>query len=237
MAAKRRADELETSSAPRIRRESSKRAKLSPSAEVRSNSSEPSSCSVSEDSALRSSPPASDHVRDSSMSSLRSLDTESDSESSISTDSDSDSDISGSDEDEDEEIVTIGGPKKPQFFHPSSSDGMHDLKARIADLLPQLEAANSMLTSEAGQHSIEDVEDGEQHIEMNLGLGVLEHQDEEGGSEVGSEDDIDADDDQTDLPVCSGSVQDEQEGKEMKVMDKLKGRPSSGTRAGIQELG
>ena len=232
MAIKRRAEELEAT-APPLRRQPSKRTKLSPSADARSNSSEPSSCSVSEDSALQSSPPASAHARDSSMSSVQPGDDESDATSSIS--SDSDSDISDSDG---EEVVALGGPKKPQIFHPSSGDGMHDLKARIADLLPQLKAANSMLESGEGQHSIEDVEDGEQHIEMNLGLGVLEQQEDGSSSESSDDESNDEDDnDDLDLPVSSGAVHESANGKEKRVMEALTGHRKDPRRAGIQELG
>lgn len=232
MATKRTADALEAPTS-RHRRQPAKRARLSPTAEERTNSSEPSSCSVSEDSALQSSPPASPRQRVSSMSSLETADSVSDSESSSS--SDSESDLSESDEDD---IVTIGAPKKPNIQRMNTSDGQQDLKARIAALLPQLEKANSLLTSEGEKHSMEDVEDGEQHIEMNLGLGVLEERDEEGSdssdeSEASSDDD---DDDASALPISSGVVKSSQR-SEAGVMDALTGRRSRKEKAGIEEVG
>lgn len=235
MSRKRSAEDQEAST-PRLRRDSSKRTKLSPSAD-RSNSSEPSTCSVSEDSALRSSPPASARDRISSMSSLQSDDTTSDSGSSFS--SDSDSDLSASDSEE--EIVTIGGPKKPSIQPMNNADGHEDLRARIAAFLPQMKEANSLLASATGQYSMEDVEDGEQHIEMNLGLGVLEEQREDehsssDSSDEGSEDERVAGD-EVNPTVYSGATKRSHHSGETKYMDKLAGRVSEEQRSGIQEIG
>ena len=235
MGTKRTADDLEPS-VPRTRREAPKRAKLSSSAENDKDSSEPSSCSVSEDSALQSSPQPSPRDRVSSMSSLEITDAGSDSESSIS--SDSDSDVS---ESEGEEIPTVGGPKKPNIRRIGAENGNGDLKARIAAFLPQMKEANGLLTSEGGMRSIEDVEDGEQHIEMNLGLGVLEEQKDEDDSEgSGSSEDSEREDggnEEPDVPVSSAARGPSPSRKETRVMDKLKGHRTGGRNAGIEEVG
>jgi hypothetical protein len=47
-----------------------------------------------------------------------------------------------------------------------------DLRARLAAFLPELEKANQELKQRSA--NIEQVEEGEQYVEMNLGLGVLE---------------------------------------------------------------
>lgn len=237
MAFKRSAAALEEHVYTRSRRDAPKRTKLSGSPDERSNSSFPSSCSVSEDSALQSSPPASVRDRLSSMSSLDSAGSDDDSGSSVS--SSSDSDLSESDEDQD--IVTLGGPKKPDMSKPSIAGGQYDLKARLEALLPQLQQANSMLASESGQHSIEDVEDGEQHIEMDLGLGVLEEQRDDGDS--GSESSIEASESEdgseatTDQPASSGVVKMSPKSKETSYMDTLTGRRAEQSRSGIEEIG
>lgn len=239
MGVKRSADKVE-GVAPPLRREHSKRTKMSPSAEEGSNSSVPSSCSVSEASALQSSPPASAHERNSSMSSLEAADSDGDSESSISSDSHSDSSDPDSDGDEDEDIVTIGGPKKPNISRLGATDEPEDLRTRIAALLPKLEEANSLLTSEGGQYSMEDVEDGEQYIEMNLGLGVLEQQDEDDDSSSDSSSEDEDDDrpgEELDLLVSSGALKRSPQDKETKRMKALTGNRSEQTRSGIEEIG
>jgi hypothetical protein len=106
------------------------------------------------------------------MSSLQSSQ-EGDSSSSLSSSSEESSDGGESDE---HDIITVGGPKKPamSMAHDLSS-GAVDLRARVSALLPQLAAANTQLTEgDANTWSMEDVRDDEQHIEMDLGLGVLE---------------------------------------------------------------
>lgn len=72
-----------------------------------------------------------------------------------------------------EEVVTVGGPKKPRI-NPKILSNAQDLQARLKSFLPQLQQANTELAAKGPGLSMEDVEDDEQHIEMNLGLGVLE---------------------------------------------------------------
>ncbi len=184
MGSKRSADAIDTT-AYRLRRPPSKRLKLTPTADDSISTSPPSSCSVSEDSALQSSPPKSDHTRHSSMSSLQ--DASQDEVSEISNDSgESSSDSDSLSDDDEDEMVTIGGPKKPLMSHATIASGVCDLKSRLDALLPQMATANERLSSEQCV-SMEDVEDGDQYIEMNLGLGVLEHK-SDGDSDIGSDD-------------------------------------------------
>lgn len=230
MTLKRPADDMERT-IPRPRRGVNKRTKLEPSADERSNSSVASSCSVSEDSALQSSPPASTRDRMSSMSSLASDDSNSDSESSVSSDSDSDA------SDQEEDITVIGGPKKPDIRRMRDIDGSDDLKTRLAALLPQLEEANSLLKSDAAKYSMENVEDGEQHIEMNLGLGVLEQQREDDESSGSDDSESSEEDLASDLPVSSGALKEPLQDKETRYMDRLTGVRPDAKHASIEEIG
>jgi hypothetical protein len=112
-----------------------------------------------------------------------------------SSSSPSTSDSSESDSGSDVEIITVGGPKKPDFKKARSTDGASDLRERLASLLPQLAEANELLAKKpAAVHNMEDVGDGEQHIEMNLGLGVLEEQGSQ--SDTSSSSDSDEEDDE-----------------------------------------
>ncbi|KAK4539970.1 hypothetical protein LTR36_009940 [Oleoguttula mirabilis] len=237
MARKRSAAEIEAP-ADRSRRADAKRTRMSPADDVRDDSSAPSSCSVSEDSALRSSPAPSDHTRHSSFSSAQSGGDD-DSESSLSSSSDESSDEDSGDANQ---IITVGGPKKPQIAREVTLNGAQDLQARIAALLPQLAAANSNLDKDGAGHSMEDVEEGEQHIEMNLGLGVLEEK--QGGDCSSSEDESENESesgselsDGADVPTSSAAVMREQEGRVTHVMGKLLGQRTGRRRAGIEDLG
>ncbi|KAI6833600.1 hypothetical protein KC367_g2439 [Hortaea werneckii] len=211
-----------------------KRTRLSPSTQQRGNSSEPSSCSVSEDSAARSTPPTSTHEQNSSLSSPSS-DDESDTVSSLSTSSEESSDSEGEDG-----VHTIGGPKKPQMNGQASTESARDLQSRLSAFLPQLAAANQQLETDGGGHSIEDVEDGEQHIEMNLGLGVLEEKRDDGSSssEESSDEDEVMRDEGGDASASAGAGKQGHDSKETHVLEKLKGeRHHDDPKGGIQEIG
>lgn len=52
------------------------------------------------------------------------------------------------------------------------------LRARLQKFIPELQKANNDMALQATRLNMEDVGDDEPHIEMNLGLGVLEHQDQ-----------------------------------------------------------
>lgn len=151
---------------------------------------------------------------------------------SSSTDSGSDDDASTSDSDseedaseEEEEIATLKPGVKPDFSRARAiASGAPSLEDRLKAFLPQLAAANSRLQNGGeGEYSMEVVGEDEPHIEMDLGLGVLE---ETNGD--------------------SGSESDEQEGeekgeggrkrKEKDVMGELMGKKENQT-AGIEEVG
>lgn len=168
------------------------------------------------------------------MSSLEPTASTSDSESSISSDSDSDSEL-----DEEDSIVTICGQKKPDIHRMNDTHGRSDLMSRVAAFLPQLQEANGLLMSEGERYSMEDVEDGEQHIEMNLGLGVLEEQrrDEESSTTDSSTDDEEDEEVEADPPVSSAVVNHPSREKETRYMDALTGRSKETRSSGIEEIG
>jgi len=226
MAQKRSAPDTETIKA-RPRHESTKRTRLAPKDERDGDSSAPSSCSVSVDSALQSSPSASGQERQSSMSSLEAADDSDESMSSVSSDSESESDDEIS-EDEDE-VATIRTQKKPDFSAPAL-EGAGDLQARLRAFLPQMADANSKLENGAAGFSMEDVKDDEPHIEMNLGLGVLEEQGED--RDEGSEEyDDEGEDQDEEMPLASEAAR-----KEKDVMGKLMGGREQ-RKGGVEEVG
>lgn len=221
----------------RPRRPNPKRRKATPSPENDNDSSEPSSRSVSEDSALQSSPPVSDYAQASSLSSLQSPVSDDDSASSV-YDSESTTD-SDSSTDNGEDIITIGGPKKPHMTRLDFNEGARDLRTRLDSLLPQLAASNDLLASSGGHSNMEDVEDGEQHIEMNLGLGVLEERrsdESESESECSSGRNGEEDHDESGL-LSSDAMQQLQHDARSDVMRKLLGRSIERRRPGIEDMG
>lgn len=229
MAQKRHASEMETTTI-RPRRESAKRTRLAPMDERDVDSSAPSSCSVSVDSALQSTPPASEQDRQSSMSSLEAAaDSGEDGVSSVSSDSESDSD--GSMAEDDDEVATIRTQKKPDFSAPSLA-GVGDLQARLRAFLPQMADANARLDTEGAKGlSMEDVDDDGPHIEMNLGLGVLEEQGDGEEESDGSEEEHEQDGEDTDVPLPSMAAQ-----KEKDVMGRLMGGRGN-RKGGVEEVG
>ncbi|KAK3067944.1 hypothetical protein LTR53_014865 [Teratosphaeriaceae sp. CCFEE 6253] len=229
MSLKRLASEVDPTPS-RPRRSNVKRAKTAPSDDEHSDSSISSSGSVSEASALSSSPPAS-HRRRSSVSSLQSA-RDDESESSLS----SSSEESSVEESEDEDTVTLGGPQKPAMAETKHAllSGAQELSARISALLPQLAAANTELEHEGGGYTMEEVEEGEQHIEMNLGLGVLEEKSDD------ERDDSSEDGDQLsepdEVPTSSGAVAREPDKADTRFMGKLMGQKKTREKAGVQVL-
>lgn len=173
-----------------------KRSRLSPTKDSASTSSGPSTCSVSEDSALRSSPPASEHTRNSSLDSaalsvnVEGDDTDTSISTSSSSSSSSDEDDSEDVDDEDVEMITtIPARKKPPIRSSSPLRNANDLRARLASLLPRMAEANELLKNGGTGASMEEVEDDERHIEMELGLGVLEERHDDTSSESDSSED------------------------------------------------
>ncbi|PNS19255.1 hypothetical protein CAC42_2432 [Sphaceloma murrayae] len=112
------------------------------------------------------------------------------------------------------------------------------LKERLAAFLPQMKAANDSLEElkQSGRLKevvLDDVEEGRPHIEMNLGLGVLEEQ-RDGDSSSGS-DDEDAEESVRDASV-SAVRQNQDVQKDTRVMDKLMGQPAGKRKTVIQEV-
>ncbi|KAK5167590.1 uncharacterized protein LTR77_007289 [Saxophila tyrrhenica] len=232
MAIKRSVEEAGASAA-RPRRQHLKRIKISPTHEDTDNSSEASSGSVSEDSALRSSPQPSDPERNSSMSSLEpsAANGDDDSESSISSTSSEDSEI---DSDSETEITTIGQPKKPPIHKQGLQEGAQDLRSRLSSFLPQMAEANRLLADKSDGYSLEEVGEDEQHIEMNLGLGVLEQQGEE-DAENSLDESSDEEDVGEELPAFSEGVNGVKQDREADVLGKLMGQDRKRQKVGIQE--
>lgn len=147
---------------------------------------------------------------------------------SSSADSDSD-DASTSQEDSDEEseeeqIATLKPGVKPDFSSARKiASGAPSLEDRLKAFLPQLAEANSKLQkSGEGEYSMEVVGEDEPHIEMDLGLGVLEET--KGGSESESESEGEE------------KGEGERKRKEKDVMAELMGKKENVT-AGIEEVG
>ena len=181
---------------------------------------------------MRSTPPTSENPKGTSLSSVSS-DEADNSESSLSSSSEE-----SSDSDDENEVVTVGGAKKPQIRGSDSNSGQ-DLRSRLSAFLPQLAAANRDLAENGPAHSMEEVEDGEQHIEMNLGLGVLEEKngDESSSSGDSSEEDNGEDKIQGDRPASAGAAKDNSESKDTHVLDRLRGQKSTAQKGGIEEVG
>jgi len=150
---------------------------------------------------------------------------------SSSADSDSD-DASTSQEDSDEEseeeqIATLKPGVKPDFSSARKiASGAPSLEDRLKAFLPQLAEANSKLQKGGeGEYSMEVVGEDEPHIEMDLGLGVLEET--KGGSESEGESDEDEGEEKG---------EGERKRKEKDVMAELMGKKENVT-AGIEEVG
>jgi hypothetical protein len=150
---------------------------------------------------------------------------------SSSADSDSD-DASTSDSDsedapeEEEQIPTLKPGTKPDFSSARAlAAGAPSLADRLKAFLPQMAEANSKLQQGGeNEYSMEVVGEDEPHIEMDLGLGVLEE----------TKGDQDSDDDDDDNEEEGGSP--DKKKKEKDVMGKLMGKKENQT-AGIEEVG
>lgn len=137
------------------------------------------------------------------------------SSSSSSSESDSDSD-SDSNTNEANDIATVTARSKPDFSARVAS-GAPSLEDRLKFFLPQLAEANGRLEQqgERAKFSMEDVGEGEPHIEMNLGLGVLKEvggKEEESGSGSESESEEDGEEEEREM---------REKEKEKDVMGKL----------------
>lgn len=165
-----------------------KRARTASPVEGRSDSSAMTGASVAEASALSSTPEAVAFSQETSHSTANdsdtSMDSSDDSASSIVEDDENDDDEQEEEDEDDnqeqnhgppmaDEIITLGAPKKPRI-NAGVLSGASDLASRLKAFLPQMQQANSELSEKGAGLSMEDVADGEEHIEMDLGLGVLE---------------------------------------------------------------
>ena len=170
-----------------IRSNENKRTKITPSAELRSNSSEETA--VSDAPALRSSPDLEfDGETDQSSVSSESSD-ESEDEEDEEDESESGSEDEESDEDvvnlpemttrRNEERITLGGPAKPDIDSARVMEEAQKIYAKLQEFLPMMREANADLLKRGDDANMELVKEGERHIEMDLGLGVLEDQKEE----------------------------------------------------------
>ena len=231
MALKRSATDTDPSAGSR--RRLSKRTKISPPEVQRSSSGERSICSVSEDSALQSSRAGCEH--DSSITSRG--ESPEDGLNNSSSES-SASDAVGSEEGE-EQIVTIGGPAKPNITGAFATDGARDLQTRLTALLPQLADANQALASGGGSHSMEDVEEDDPHIELNLGLGVLEQREDDETSSTSADSSDEISSEGEDSAFSSGGVQKPSEDTKPGRLDKLMGHREARPRGniGIEDIG
>lgn len=148
---------------------------------------------------------------------------------SSSADSDSDdASTSDSDSEEDaseEEVATLKPGVKPDFSRARAiASGAPSLEDRLKAFLPQLAEANSRLQKGGeGEYSMEVVGEDEPHIEMDLGLGVLEETNGDGGSE--------SDEEEGEEKGEGGRKR-----KEKDVMGELMGKKENQT-AGIEEVG
>ncbi|QIW94502.1 hypothetical protein AMS68_000020 [Peltaster fructicola] len=128
----------------------------------------------------------------------------------------------------DEDITTVNRHSKPSFVLPASLSS-HSLHDRLRSFLPELAQSNEKLAHETNK-SLEDVGDEEEHISMELGLGVLEQQpDESDKDETDSGSDSSKDSKDHATPVLSKADDDH--------MRKLLGQSTSVEKANIEEVG
>ena len=89
--------------------------------------------------------------------------------------------------------------------------------------------------------SMEDVEEDAEHIEIDLGLGVLEETAGDGDDSIsagGSSSDADADQvENEDLPVSSGALKQPKKDSKVDAMGALLGKKIDQGKIGIEELG
>lgn len=135
--------------------------------------------------------------------------------------------------------------QKPNFARPATSD----LKSRLQTFLPQMAAANAeleKLAQEGGLEGkrLEDVGEGDEYVEMELGLGVMEEKKEgddssdetsDESSDDSSEDSSEEDDDDDEKE--QKKKQKEKEQKEKDILGRLMGHKQGREKAaGIQEV-
>lgn len=82
-------------------------------------------------------------------------------------------------DDSDSEYITTLGPSTSAYVKPDIDPDVvmayaKELESRLHAFLPKLRQANQKLAEQSTKLNMEQVDDGEQHIEMNLNLGILE---------------------------------------------------------------
>ena len=222
--------------AQEMRRADTKRLRLPPPSD---NSSESSTCSVSEATALHSSPHTSLGTKDSSMSSHDSVASNNSDESITSSSSESegdeDSDSSEMEDDSDNEVVTVRGTKRPAIGSSNVLTQARSLQSRLAAFIPKLQQANCELDDEGGDPNMENVDEEDQHIEMNLGLGVLEEQRDDDDSEEDEEEEEEDFVDGNEVNGQSSSQRtDQKSSRERDAMQRLLGLHKPREKAGIE---
>jgi len=126
-------------------------------------------------------------------------------------------------------LDTTSSPSKssqpPTSFHgkerqPQDIDASSDLLSRVQAFLPQLEASNKALLRRAQEDpssvDIENVEDEENYIEMNLGLGVFEDRSK---ASTASNHESDSDSESSDTSSSSGSDSDSESSGGSSIID------------------
>ncbi|KXS94373.1 hypothetical protein AC578_6591 [Pseudocercospora eumusae] len=196
------------------------------------NSSECESSTPSSASDLESSPVASAETAATSTSSIASS-VSSDSESSDEHSSESEDESDSEDElnnDQGPEIITIRPPTSRPSIDPARLKSYaKELQARLDEFMPRLRQANSDLAAKGSNLSMEDVAEGEQHIEMNLGLGVLEQKDDQNNKPG----DIAV---RAEAKPSSSDDEDDASDGEADVMSRLMNAPATKGRISVQEV-
>ncbi|KAG9565763.1 hypothetical protein KCU71_g1644, partial [Aureobasidium melanogenum] len=139
-------------------------------------------------------------------------------------------------------IPTIRPKKqKPSFARPTTSD----LQSRLQAFLPQMAAANAeleKLAKEGGLEGkrLEDVGEGDEYVEMELGLGVMEEkrEGEENSEDSSDESSEDSSEDSSEVDEEDDKKkQKEKEQKEKDILGRLMGHKQGREKgAGIQEV-
>ncbi|KAL1865557.1 hypothetical protein Plec18167_009370 [Paecilomyces lecythidis] len=142
------------------------------------------------------------------------------------------SDDSSDEEEEDASIINVRGRPKPRI---QRINGDSSILSRISNFLPRLKAANDELRRNFEDGKSKDIvmddvneEDEGQYIEMNLGLGVLEGQDDEGSDESSARDSDNTSDNE---PGPSTGRR-----EKSNVLDKLMGKKTKSKRPAIEEM-
>ncbi|OBW63790.1 MAG: Cysteine proteinase [Aureobasidium pullulans] len=134
--------------------------------------------------------------------------------------------------------------QKPNFARPATSD----LQSRLQTFLPQMAAANAeleKLAQEGGLEGkrLEDVGEGDEYVEMELGLGVMEEKKEgdessdESSDETSDDSSEDSSEDDDEEDKAQKKKQKEKEQKEKDILGRLMGHKQGREKAaGIQEV-